>query len=190
MLSHLRAMIVRHKCPRDASTSGGADDTTGRADMDKPTESDLRRFWAKVNKLGPADCWTWTAATDPRGYGRFGYGGRSSTVLAHRFSLSLHLGRPVDPECFVCHHCDNPPCINPSHLYEGTHQSNVDDMTSQLRHTWGEANGRGKLSADDVQSIRALVVQGVSQSEVARRHGVNQSTVSRIAARRRWPLLT
>ena len=94
------------------------------------------RFWAKVDKTG--DCWLWTASVfrERYGYGKFQAGeNRANTrvVYAHRYSWELVNG-PVPDGLFVCHHCDNPPCVNPAHLFVGTHQDNVDDMMSKGRH--------------------------------------------------------
>jgi len=101
------------------------------------------RFWAKVNKNGPipehkpelGPCWVWTAATDPRGYGRFGVGshGLNRVYFAHRVSLALAGQMPPD-ELQGCHHCDNPPCVRPDHLFIGTLLDNMADMAAKGRN--------------------------------------------------------
>lgn len=89
------------------------------------------RFWAKVDRTD--DCWTWTAATTGSGYGRFGHqNARGGWVAAHRFAYELANG-PIPDGMFVCHKCDNPPCVNPSHLFLGTHQDNMRDMDAKGR---------------------------------------------------------
>jgi HNH endonuclease len=85
------------------------------------------RFWAKV-KRGPG-CWEWQGYRDRKGYGRIG-GGKDSQ-LVHRLSWSLHHGDPG--ELCVLHHCDNPPCVNPDHLFLGTIQDNNADMIAKGR---------------------------------------------------------
>lgn len=94
------------------------------------------RFEAKVNRSGPGGCWLWTGAPVARGYGRIGFGktGKGGTVMyAHRFSWELHNG-PILDGLNVLHHCDNPPCVNPSHLFLGTQGDNVTDMVQKGRH--------------------------------------------------------
>jgi hypothetical protein len=95
------------------------------------------RFWAKVNKaegLGPAgDCWEWTAAKTTAQYGAF-MKVKGVQILAHRFSYELTHGDIGDRKLFVCHRCDNPACVNPAHLFLGSHQQNVDDKMSKGRH--------------------------------------------------------
>ena len=95
------------------------------------------RFWAKVNKTD--NCWEWTGAKTPFGYGQIGRPGRNNgTVLAHRYSAMLHFGM-FDRRLFVLHHCDNPSCVNPDHLYFGDHQQNADDKMLRGRHAGANA---------------------------------------------------
>jgi hypothetical protein len=93
------------------------------------------RFWARVDKsAGPDGCWLWTGSCQNKGHGVFSIcdGERRSTT-ANRYSLELALGRPVARGMFACHHCDNPPCVNPRHLYEGTPRENALDMVVRGR---------------------------------------------------------
>ena len=100
-------------------------------------------FWAKVDKSpghGPwGDCWNWTAYKNKNGYGKFMLEAGTKSVRAARFAYISTHGQ-FDPALSVCHRCDNPPCVNPRHLFLGSHQDNMDDMTAKGRRIiWNTA---------------------------------------------------
>lgn len=113
--------------------------------MNKDT---LARFWSKVQKTD--SCWIWTASKRHKGYGAFVWATEIGKVIqgrAHRFSYELHKG--AIPEGMFClHHCDNPACVNPDHLWLGTAADNNHDMVQKGRHHPGGsicgANGKWK----------------------------------------------
>lgn len=96
------------------------------------------RFWQRVDKRAPDECWEWIAGRTKAGYGYITAGPRGSQrhVYAHRLSYELAHG-PIPDGKHVCHRCDNPPCCNPAHLRLGTHADNMADMKAK-----GRARGR------------------------------------------------
>lgn len=122
----------------------------------------VKRFWLQVNKRGPIHptlktrCWEWTGnltGSKPFKYGCIYVDNKG--IRSHRFSWMIHFGDLL-PEIKVCHHCDNPKCVNPQHLFIGTSQDNAIDMVSKGRQNdiVGEMNGNAILTNEDVLSIR------------------------------------
>lgn len=140
---------------------------------------DVSRFWSRVEKRDR--CWLWSGCR-VRGYGHLRVGG--VLVRAHRFAWEVAFG-PVPPGHSVCHHCDNPACVNPGHLFLGTHAENMRDMAIKGRSCpWpGESNPRAKLTADEVAEIRR---RPDPRSTLAREFGVSLSLISAIRNRRVW----
>lgn len=154
-------------------------------------------FWAKVDKSGGPDaCWPWTGARwTIRPYGHLERNGHK--IKAHRYSWELTHG-PIPTGLQVCHLCDNPPCCNPTHLFLGTQQDNMDDMVSKGRHKngsrthpeamlRGERHPRAILTASQVAEIRARYIPfEVTQSRLAREYGVSQGAISFVIRGTTW----
>ncbi len=158
-----------------------------RAPRGKAPQTRTDWFQAKYRANPVTGCWEWTAARNDCGYGRFSVSG-GRTVPAHRFSYEMSRGRIPDG-LIVCHHCDNPPCVNPDHLFLGTHADNFADAVRKGRHLppphpQGFRHPRTKVSAEIVNRIRALYAEGAgSQRILGRSFGLSQRTVARIVNR-------
>jgi hypothetical protein len=126
-------------------------------------QKDIDRFLAKVNKTD--DCWIWTGCLNSDGYGNFRYKGR--TISAHRFSYIVSYGE-IPEAMSVCHHCDVRNCINPSHLFLGTHLENMRDcsLKKRIRQQLGEKNNNAVLTSSMVLKMRSLYANGVSFPEI------------------------
>lgn len=137
----------------------------------------VERFWSKVDRLGDGECWRWIGLTKANrssmAYGSF----RTDNGMrpAHRVSFQLCVGAIPDG-LIVRHKCDNPLCVNPSHLETGTHKDNVADRYKRGRafHRKGQEHGNAKLTEDDVRSIRVRLANGESQRSVAASYGISQ----------------
>ena len=142
------------------------------------------RFWEKVEKTN--GCWLWTARKNPGGYGWFRVDETRGSVLAHRMAYELTHG-PLPDGMFACHHCDNPACVRPDHLFLGTDQDNKADMTHKGRQVKGSRMKQAKLTEDQVAEIRALYAAGgITQVELGKRYGVRDSTINRTVNRVDW----
>ncbi len=153
------------------------------------TRPEEDRFWEKVYKT--EGCWIWNAGTTKFGYGVFCVkrNGMRQMLLAHRYSFSL-VNRDIADGICICHSCDNPPCVRPSHLFPGTQYDNLLDMTNKGRRNSsheqkGVLNHNSKLSEDDILKIKSLYPQ-MSQQKIADIFGVCQAHISSILSGRRW----
>jgi len=148
------------------------------------------RFWAKVNKHSgifgvdsnmSTQCWEWTGALYPNGYGWFALGRRSEgTIGAHRMSWRLTYGTLDDQ--YILHECDNRRCVRPDHLFQGTQKTNIRDMMDKGR----APQMRAKLTIKDVIAIRQSASDGMSQMKIAVLFGISKTMVAHIIHRRRW----
>jgi len=146
------------------------------------------RFWDKVSIHGEQECWPWRASIDSRGYGNFRVGDHNER--AHRVAYTLTFG--AIPEggghhgTVVMHTCDNRLCCNPAHLVLGSHADNMADMKEKGRRkavNSGSANGRAKLTAEQVAAIRA---DTRGKRTIAPDYGISPAQVQRIRNGEQW----
>lgn len=178
------------------------------------SQEDVDRFWSRVDRSGGPDaCWPWQGPPNGKGYGSLGFGGH--VLGAHVVAFIVTHGLvPEGNE--VCHHCDNPPCCRPKHLFAGTSSQNQLDCVRKGRNVHrthpellarGERHGRytkpesrlqgranrggvRKLTADEARAIRvAYRSGGVTQEQLGQRYGIGQAQVSRIIHGQRWAWL-
>ena len=139
------------------------------------------QFWDKVNlPEHRSECWNWTAAT------RNGYGNLKVSQVglkAHRLSYALHYS-VLPANLLVCHHCDNPLCVNPHHLFLGTDADNTRDKVSKGRQSRrgqnGTRNGNAKINDEQLAEIRSRIAAGETNVSIAKDYPIGHAMVSRI----------
>ena len=160
------------------------------------------RFWEKVDKKSDDECWEWQASRNYKGYGEFWFSGRGGKkTRAHQISWILNNG-DIPDGLFVCHHCDNPGCVNPKHLWLGTNRDNILDAKRKGRlkrenplcgtdHSqYGTKHWANKLTEDNVREIRKLCKGGKHTfREIGKMFGVTQGLINNIKHGRKWAWL-
>ncbi len=151
--------------------------------------TEVERFWFYVLKTDK--CWLWERAKDWDLYGIFRKDRlpgqkRGTQVRAHRYSWELLSDRPIPKGLLVCHTCDNPSCVNPSHLFLGTNADNTSDRHSKGRDAKGTKHGMNRLTEADVHLIRESTL---GHSELGRMFGVSPQTIYKIRKGILWKSL-
>lgn len=187
----MQCNIQNVKTPPPSPLGGSADQKLQKLNV-RPlvatdfSEADQKRFWARIKKGGPDDCWEWQGALSTKGYGLlFESAHRGRTYQAHRVMMVLS-GTPLLGKLFVLHSCDNPPCCNPAHLRVGTPKDNAQDASSRGRlglRSDGEKHGRHRLTDQQILEIRK---SRESRKDLALKYGVSYGHICKIIKGHRW----
>lgn len=145
------------------------------------TERDIERFWSKVEKLDESVCWPWGGAMFNTGYGAFWLGQQNTG--AHRVAYQIATGEAAQT---VMHTCDNPSCVNPTHLRGGTPAENSRDMAEKGRSAGGERHPNRKLTNEQVRIARETKKRGGNLSQLAREWGVTPHSLYRVNRPDAW----
>ena len=151
-------------------------------------EQRLIRFWAKVDKRSVDECWNWKAGLDGNGYGRFKIASYWTT-RANRVALASSTMQEPKGK-LALHHCDNPACCNPAHLYWGTHADNAKDKVTRGRAYSGDQsganNGAAKLNEEQVALVVQRLKDGWNNKQIAADLPITHSMVSKIRLGEFW----
>lgn len=153
-------------------------------DVESLDEGVRERFWAKVERGAPDECWPWTAAKNSRGYGLLGVAGR--VLSAHRLAYIMHSGADIPRDRLIRHTCHRRECVNAAHLRLGTIADNARDMVDAGRSSLGIRNGKSKMTPAKVLEVRRRIANGETFSAVARDFDIHAVTARDIALRRLW----
>jgi hypothetical protein len=164
------------------------------------TDEELNIWFLNQKVEDENGCWNWTGVLNG-GYGHLSI--KAKRILAHRYSLQLHLKRPIPKNMEVRHMCHNTKCFNPEHLKEGTHAENMNDMVQAGRQAKGlflsvsltgikrdsakgERNNKAKLTTSQVLEIISLKTSTQSSRDVGKLYSVSGTTISYIWSGKSW----
>lgn len=157
----------------------------GYVDINSHKEIPLQeRLFAQIEKM-PNGCWEWRGGCDKKtGYGKIRINSKSNFI--HRVMYELYNGE-IAEGMFICHKCDNPPCCNPDHLFQGTHADNMRDKTKKGRQSKGERNGAARLTWEDVCKARELYETGnYTIRQIAEMYNYSEGTMWEVLNYKLW----
>jgi len=151
------------------------------------SEMQMKRFHSKYKEKSLDECWEWIGSNPNQdGYGIFYY--ENTQDMAHRMSWMVTHNRILEAGEVVCHHCDNPICVNPKHLFVGTQTDNIKDMVQKGRQRShkGELNNKSILNEKKVKEIKSRRRDGVTYKSLAKEFSVSEGCINHIINGRHW----
>lgn len=148
---------------------------------------DVERFWSKVPVKTTGECWQWTGTISKK-MNRAAFFWNGTMGIAARFCYAATRGDIPEGQC-VCHHCDNPGCVNPDHMFLGTKGDNNKDKIEKGRSARGAKAGKVKLTEDQVRSIRLEYrrgKRGFGTPALAKKYGIAHQNIMSIINRNNW----
>jgi DNA-binding XRE family transcriptional regulator len=145
------------------------------------TEKQIKTLFSQIIKTDDGSCWTWTGFAHKE-YGIINLNNINYYVTRVIYEL-MHGESVLGFD--VCHHCDNPRCVNPDHLFLGTAKDNVDDCHNKKRHAFGSRHGNSKLTEDKIKEIRFRSLFQ-TQTDLARDFKIHRKTIGKILSGRSW----
>jgi hypothetical protein len=132
------------------------------------------KFWERVKVGEPDECWIWQGNKSRKGYGVFHMWRTRQNARAHRLSFAIATGS-LPEGYYICHRCDNPPCVNPAHLFAGTPTENAHDRDRKGRHVMAP-HVVAKLTEEQVS---AILLDDRPQTVIGREYGVDRTIIGR-----------
>jgi hypothetical protein len=148
------------------------------------TTSILKRLYGRCEISQNTGCWVFGGAKNTKGYGNIYVSGKM--LNTHRLSYLIANDGKINEGSHVCHKCDNPACVNPDHLWEGSHKQNMDDRNRKQRTAKGESHGKAKLTALQVKKIKRQLAEGDPITSIATTSGMSRTAIACIARGSVW----